>query len=162
MSETLRASILGFARAQHVLTLATTGPDGPWAAALFYAADDDLQLYFISSPETRHARDLEQHSAQVAAAISNAATDWSGIRGLQIDGVAARVPPEERPRVERLYLDRFPEVEALLADPHSPDFRRIAERFASSRFYRITPRRIRLVDNARGFGYREEYVVPPG
>lgn len=156
----LKRDILDFARAHHVLTLATAGPDGPWASALFYAADSELNLYFISSPATQHCR-LLLATPRVAVAIHGMEHDWKRIRGLQIDGSASAVAETERARVEKLYLERFPALEPLLAGAGSADERSVAGRYASSTFYCIAPRRIRLLDNTRGFGWREELAWPP-
>jgi uncharacterized protein YhbP (UPF0306 family) len=155
-AEDLRGEILGFARAHHVLTLATCGPEGP--CALFYAADDELNLYFISSPGTQHCR-LLAAQPRVAVAIHGMEHDWKRIRGLQIDATAGPVEELERERVESLYLERFPALRPLLAGAGSADDRAVAGRYAFSGFYRIAPARIRLIDNARGFGWREELVL---
>ena len=44
--------------AEHTtMTLATVGPSGePQAAAVFYVADEQLNLFFLSSPTSRHSR----------------------------------------------------------------------------------------------------------
>jgi uncharacterized protein YhbP (UPF0306 family) len=157
----LRREILDFARAHHVLTLATAGVDGPWACALFYAADSDLNLYFISSPGTQHCR-LLGANPRVAVAIHGMEHDWKRIRGLQIDAQASMVSEADRDRVEKLYLGRFPALEPLLSGAGSADERAVAGRYAFSTFYCIAPSRIRLVDNARGFGWREEIDWRPG
>ena len=44
MSDDARARALAYVAGHHVMTLATQGPDGPWAAAVFYAADGFRQL----------------------------------------------------------------------------------------------------------------------
>ncbi len=49
-----RAAALDYLAAHHVLTLATAGPEGIWAAAVFYA-DDGFNLTFLSAGHTRHA-----------------------------------------------------------------------------------------------------------
>ena len=41
------------------MTLATVGPDGaPAAAAVFYAHDDALNLYFLSEERTQHGQNM--------------------------------------------------------------------------------------------------------
>jgi hypothetical protein len=155
MTVDLRARIGAYLDAQHVLTIATVSADGPAAAAVFYAADAALDLYFISDPQTRHCRNLE---ASPACAITIHASDavWSSIQGLQIEATARRVSAAGRPDAERVYLARFPEIRALLTAPASGPGSAVAARFAASEFYRITPAWIRFIDNTRGFGHREE------
>ena len=44
-------------QSHHVATLATTGAQGVWAAAVFYV-HDGWALYFLSSPTSRHCANL--------------------------------------------------------------------------------------------------------
>ena len=151
----LRTRIRAFLDARHVLTLATAGEDGPWAAAVFYAAGPALELYFISDPDTRHARHLVARAA-VAATVQEANAPWTQVQGLQIEGVAGALEPPGRREAEAIYLARFPELGTLVARPAGATAAAVAARFAASTFYVIRPRRIRLIDNTRGFGHREE------
>ena len=155
MSAALRLQVLEFLHAHHVLSLSTSSADGPWAAALFYVCDADLNLYFLSDPATRHCRDLEL-DARVAVTVNLHHADWTEIRGLQIAARAAAVATEEREAIEQRYLERFPDIRALVSEPRVPQAQAVAQRFTSSRFYRIVPERVRWIDNTRGFGYREE------
>jgi uncharacterized protein YhbP (UPF0306 family) len=68
----------------HVMTLATQGADGPWAAAVFYASDG-ASLIFLSAPNTRHCRNLAQ-DARCAVTIQEDYREWSLIKGIQLEG----------------------------------------------------------------------------
>ena len=140
------------------MTLATSGEDGPWAAALFYAHDSDLNLYFISAKDTRHAADIERNP-RVAVAVNAQHKDWSDIRGLQIGGVAEIVPSDQRAGAVETYLAKFPDLRPLFSTPRNEQESRIARAFAASPFYRLRPNRIRLIDNRKSFGHRDEYVL---
>ena len=59
----------------------------PAAAAVFYAHDDDLNLYFLSEERTQHGRNLLA-DPRVAGTIQADGQDWRGIRGLQVRGQA--------------------------------------------------------------------------
>lgn len=140
------------------MTLATGGADGPWAAALFYARDSDLRLYFISARDTQHAADIER-DPKVAIAVNAQHQDWSDIRGLQIRGVAEIVPPDQRTAAVETYLAKFPALRPLFSAPRNQQESHIAQAFATSPFYRVRPQWIRLIDNSKAFGHRDEYVV---
>jgi uncharacterized protein YhbP (UPF0306 family) len=71
-----RAAIGDLLETHNTATLATSGADGPWAAAVFFASDADLNLYFVSDPRTRHARDLAV-CPEVAAAIHADCSAWA-------------------------------------------------------------------------------------
>ena len=144
-----------FIQSHFTLTLATTDGDQPWAAALYYVSDVDLNLYFISDPDTRHVRE-GLRSGTVAVAIHGAHQFWATIRGIQMQGRLEAVAPGDRPRVEALYFARFTDVGMLVRSPADATQARIAEKFRGSNFYHITPLRLRYIDNTRGFGRPEE------
>jgi uncharacterized protein YhbP (UPF0306 family) len=148
----------GFLGSHTTMTLATCGEDGPWAAALFYAHDSDLTLYFISAPGTRHAADIER-DPKVAVAVNAQHKDWSDIRGLQISGVAEIVPPDQRSGAVEIYLTKFPDLRPLFSAPRDEQESRIAKAFAASPFYRVRPSQIRFIDNTKSFGHSDEYVL---
>ena len=52
-----RSLALDYLNSHHVLTLATHGPEGVWAAAVFYT-NDGFRLYFLSAGHTRRARNM--------------------------------------------------------------------------------------------------------
>ena len=148
----LRRRIEAFLEARNVMTLATVGPEGPWAAAVFYASDG-LELYFVSAPGSRHCRDLEAGSA-VAATIHTDCSDWRDVKGVQLKGTAERLAGPGRIRAVRRYGTKFPVVRNLAAVPVQ-----IAMALRRSAWYRIVPRRIRLIDNSRGLGHKDELVL---
>ena len=154
-SDPRRAGVRALLAAHHTLTLATTEGGRPWAAALFYAFDDALDLYFVSDPSTRHGRGLGG-GGSVAAAIHPDCRRWADVEGLQIEGRASVLEGGERARALERYLDRFPEVRRLLERPRDADERKIADRLRAASLYRLRPSWIRWIDNRRGFGAREE------
>lgn len=140
------------------LTLATQSQQGPWAAALFYARDEKLNLYFISDNSSRHVLELIENEA-VAITVNGDHKTWKNIRGLQISGTAERVGPEERARVEELYLSKFADLKQLLTAPSTAGEQRIASEFRASDFFRVRPKTIRVIDNRKEFGHTEEILV---
>lgn len=149
MSDDLRARVLALLDEHHVMTLATHGHDGPWAAAVFYAAQG-LRLYFLSSPRSCHARQLAE-SPQVAATIQRDYDDWPAIRGLQIAGRASPVPDGAVDDVRALYARRFPRIGAGAGMPQA-----ILRALDRIRWYVLEPSDIHLIDNRLGFGHREQ------
>ena len=152
------ATVGDFLDSHTTMTLATGGEDGPWAAAVFYARDAEFNLYFISAVSTRHAAHIA-HNPKVAATVNRQHDDWFDIRGLQIEGVAGIVPPEEREAVVERYLAKFPTLRPLFASPRDEQEKKIAKAFAASPFYRVRPGWIRLIDNTKSFGYSAEYAL---
>lgn len=155
MTVAARDDIRRMLECHNTLTLATVREGLPWAATVFYASDERLNLYFVSDQRTRHAQDMVTDS-RVALAIDADVDNWNEVRGLQIEGRAVPVEGAERDRALALYLAKFPSVRGLFEAPRSADEETIAERLRTAAFWRVMPRLIRLIDNGRGFGFRVE------
>lgn len=149
MSASLRQRVLEFLDEHHVMTLATQGTAGLWAAAVFYA-HEGLDLYFLSSPKSRHGQDIDT-GADIAVSIQRDYDDWPGIRGVQMAGRAEPLADAERDRVKTLYGERFPVVGKAAAAP-----RAILEALGKARWYCFRPATVYLVDNRLGFAHREK------
>lgn len=153
MSAGLRARAQDYLRAHHVVTLATADAAGPWAAAVFYAADG-FTLYFLSSPGSRHARSLAD-SPRVAATIQEDYADWPQIKGVQLEGRAVELSGAEEERARQLYGEKFPVVGNLAKAPAA-----IVKALAKVRWYKLVPERLYFIDNSAGFGRRDEIELP--
>jgi uncharacterized protein YhbP (UPF0306 family) len=154
LPDEMRPALRVFLAGQSTLALGTAGlSDGrPQVAPLFFASDDDLNLYWISDPESRHSANLEDWN-DAAAAIYVHTWEWAGIKGVQIEGETMAVSDgAERQRALALYRAKFPFVNEKFADL-----------IAQSVVYVLRPRWIRWLDNERHFGYKQEFsLVPPG
>jgi uncharacterized protein YhbP (UPF0306 family) len=124
------------------MTLATESGGVPFACSLFYASDG-LDLYFVSETKTRHAQNIAIN-ARVSATISEDHRDWRTIQGIQLCGTCEMLGPIQTVRALALYAEKFPFVASLSAA------------MAKVKFYKITPQWARLIDNTKGFGFKEE------
>lgn len=140
-----RAQALAYLQEQHVMTLATQGPAGVWAAAVFYAADG-FSLYFLSAQSTRHAQNIAENP-RCAAAIQENYAGWREIKGIQLEGVVRRLSGEEERAAIALYTRRFP----FLSDAPQA----IRDAFAKVSWYELKPDRLYYLDNSKGFGHRD-------
>lgn len=131
------------------LTLATSGPDGePHGAALYFAADEKLRLYFFSDRSSQHTQDILV-DGRAAVTIQPQCHGWEDIRGLQMRGQVHLVNSgDEWERAWEIYVKKFPFVSEL------------QEIVAQNQFYVFLPNWVRLVDNRRGFGYKSEWTLP--
>lgn len=148
MPPDLPATVADYLERHRVMTLATAGSDGPWAAAVFYV-NVGSTLYFLSSPSSRHSRNLMQ-DPRCAATVQEDYGDWAQIKGIQLEGRAGEVQGEEALHARQRYADKFPLVGRLASAPAV-----IIAAFAKVRWYRLQPVHMHFVDNSRGFGHRE-------
>lgn len=138
VSENETRQALAFLGARHCMSLATHGPEGLWAATVFYV-NLTFDLYFLSRPDTRHVRNIDA-SPQVAATISDEAADWAQIRGIQLEGRAELASDSDSPKVLREFVRRFAYVKELWWTPATPKPER--------RIYRVRPSKLFFVDHA--------------
>ena len=142
----VRHSALDYLEQHNVITLATHGPLGLWAAAVFYASET-FDIYFISAGHTRHAQNLAGNH-QVAGTIQEDYHDWAAIKGIQLEGAVVLLSGQERERAITIYAKKYPLIQA--------DSGPIQAALAIMNWYRLTPKRVYLVDNSKGFGHRDE------
>ena len=160
MEETeLRTIILNYLESHHTLSLATVGAGGlPHAATLFYV-NRGLEIFFVTSPASRHGLNLAQN-AQVSATIDEDYDCWRLIKGIQMEGrVKAVGGIWENGRLALSFVKKFPDVSDFFSTPQ-----RLGEKIFSKvegvKFYELIPSRIYFIDNERGFGHREELPHP--
>ena len=139
----MRDKALAYLAAHNVMTLAT---QSVWAAAVFYA-NEGFDLYFVSSPASRHARDLAAEP-RVAAAIHEDYRDWRAIQGIQLSGTVERLEGTERDAALDCYRAKF----GFLASAPVP----VLEALGKAACYRLTPAEVYFIDNTAGFGTRTQ------
>ena len=150
----LRVTALQYLRDHNVMTVATHGPEGVWAAAVFYA-NEGFTLYFLSAPHTRHAANIHA-SLRVAATIQEDYADWREIKGIQLEGEATVLDGEAMWRAIKIFGAKYPFVANLLSRPAE-----VARAMVGIRWYRIVPDRLYFVDNSKGLGHRDEVPLDP-
>jgi uncharacterized protein YhbP (UPF0306 family) len=72
------------------MSLATCANDQPWVCEVHFAYDDDLNLYFRSTPERRHSQEIQQNP-KVAGNIVTQHHKNQKVRGVYFEGTAERL-----------------------------------------------------------------------
>lgn len=137
--------VRAFLETQSTLALATVNSDGqPQVAPIFYVSDDRMNLYWLSSPKSRHSLNLVRNP-KVAATVYPSVWHWNDIVGLQLEGEARPVGDERiREQILILYLRKF---------QLPPDFDSIIQ---ASTLYALTPNWLRWLDNSVAFNHKVE------
>jgi uncharacterized protein len=149
---TLRERVQAYLRDHHVMTLATSGEEGPWAAAVFYV-HEGWSLYFLSASTSRHCRNVARNP-RVSATIQEDYSDWKAIKGVQIEGTVTRLSGDREARIRALYAAKFPLLAGGARVPGA-----IAEAIAKVSWYGIAPERAYFIDNSIAFGHRDEIAL---
>lgn len=135
------------------MTLATTGLEGLWAAAVFYV-NDRFSLYFLSAPTSRHSINIASHP-RVAATIQEDYEDWPKIQGIQLEGQVERISAVEQASAVMRYGLKFPIIANLSRAPEE-----IVRAMDDIAWYKLIPDKFYFIDNSLGLGHRDE--IPLG
>ena len=139
----------------YTISIATVAGEEVWSASVFYVSDQKLNIYFISFDESKHIQGILKNK-RVSATINQDVSDWMQIKGLQLQGVAYKVPEQHRKNILNAYRQKFDSIHELLDLPKTDDEKKIAKQFNSISLFCFEPNWIRLLDNSLGFGSKEE------
>ncbi len=137
---------LAYLANHQVMTLATTGPNGVWAAAVFYA-NIGFELFFLSAGYTRHAQNCTA-VPHVAATIQEDDKNWSQIQGIQLEGSVALLTDVSRETAVSHYQQKYP----FLANADE----KMRTALTQVNWYLLKPERLYFIDNRLGLGHRDE------
>jgi len=88
--EALKKTIIAYMEIHNTLSLATEKDGAPHAATVFYV-NTGFEIYFLSSPSTRHGENLA-HNPRVSATIDEDYSNWLLIKGMQLEGGGLHPP----------------------------------------------------------------------
>ena len=127
-------------------SIATVTPGGrAYVNTAYFAFSSDLDLYFLSHPDSHHCRNLAKNRS-VAMTVFPSAQKWGEDDfGLQLFGTGARAAGRLAGTAEKLYAKRFRGYASWIAGL-DPD-----DRAREYRFYRFRTSRLKLFDE-RNFG----------
>jgi uncharacterized protein YhbP (UPF0306 family) len=146
-------AILEYLGQHTVVTLATAGPD-PYAAAVYYA-NDGFQLVFVTDPTTLHGSHLVD-SDRVAGTIQDQPFEWADIKGIQLRGRAVLLEGRPAEQARSVFITKYPYAATMLKLATTDVS--AASRTAGVRIWRLVPEWIRLLDNSKGFGHKDELL----
>lgn len=134
-----------------MMQVATAKDNQPWACTVYFAVDENLNLYWISKTSRRHSEEI-RNNEKVAGTIVLPHTPGDDVRGIQFQGVAKELSGEEAVTAMKCYAQRYgmnqDRVNAIVEnkDGHVP--------------YRITPNMYVLFDEVNfPDNSRQEYSV---
>lgn len=133
----LREAIYTYLQSQHLMALATHS-ESTWIANVYFLVDQDLNIYFMSSPHTEHRQDISKNS-QVAIAVSDSSKKPNEAKsGLQLTGNAEVV--EDAIELGKVILSWNQRFSVIGGNPITLEN---ITNLAHSRLYRIKPTRIK-------------------
>jgi len=98
------------------LVLGTTNDDGrPWVTPVFYAADGEHRIVWVSAPDSRHSRNIAARP-DVAITVFDSHAPIGGAEALYLEATAGFVPDEQGEASLALLNNRVPAGKQLTAD----------------------------------------------
>jgi uncharacterized protein YhbP (UPF0306 family) len=138
--ELTKSQVLDFLKTGKLMSLATYG-DFPWIASVYYSFDDNLNIYFLSSPATLHCRQIAKNP-QVAVSIADSHQSVAvKKRGLQLWGKAGQISSAAKIKHALSLWKDFLEIKNA-----DLSYENMLKRVVTGRMYKIVPRRIKLFD----------------
>ncbi len=83
----LKKLIKQYLREAKLMQLATSLNDQPWICSVWFAADENMNIYWLSSTTRRHSKEVLKNN-KVAGTIVIPQTPDDSPRGLQLQGIA--------------------------------------------------------------------------
>jgi Pyridoxamine 5'-phosphate oxidase len=100
--------------------LATADAEGnPWATPVYFSPRDDRELFWVSSPDARHSRNIAVRS-NVAVTVFDSGVPIGGAEALYLEARAALVDPRSHADALPVLNRRLPARQALTQDDLSP------------------------------------------
>lgn len=122
-----------------VMHLATSVNNKPWVCNVHFYADDDNNIYWISTEARRHSQEIAQNP-NVAATIKvhEDKPDEMYVIGLSVEGTAELLTEEETKKIGPHYVKKLDKVSTLVED--------ILSGKNPHKFYRLKPTNFVLFD----------------
>lgn len=134
----LKKLIIDYLKEAKLMQLATSVDNQPWICSVWFAADNDLNIYWFSSITRRHSDEVMKNN-KVAGAIALPQTPDDPPRGLQFQGIAQLLTDQrDIDKAVLVYADRIFSQEKI------KEFMEHKEK--PHKFYRIKPTHFVLFD----------------
>jgi uncharacterized protein YhbP (UPF0306 family) len=124
----------------NLATISAEDPNQPHASSIAYV-NDGLNLYFVTSLQTEKFRNISANP-KIALTVDEDEADWTKITGIQLEGEAEVLSSDRIAEIAGPFLEKFP-------------FARTLPQNSESRFIKITPKKIWVLDYRKGFGHRD-------
>lgn len=127
----------------------------PWSWNCWYAADADLNLFFLSKTIRRHSVDIMRDSRVSGVIIRTIPTKGPGekVRAVHFEGDAGQVAAADLERAYEVYAGRWASAEAV------PSIDVLRQSDGIDRLWRIVPRRFVLWDEVNFKEPRQEILT---
>ncbi|HET9947136.1 MAG TPA: pyridoxamine 5'-phosphate oxidase family protein [Patescibacteria group bacterium] len=148
----LKALISDYLTTAKIMQIATAKENQPWACTVYFAADNNLNIFWLSTPQRRHSEEIESNE-KVAGAIVVDHAPGDKVHGIQFEGTAKRLTNQEE-------IDHAVDTYAKKMGTDAKRVEELKSGKDSHAVYMITPKKIVLFDVIHfPDNPRQEYVL---
>lgn len=148
----MKQQILNYLKTQHLMSLATANKNKPWACTVYFTVDNDLNLYFVSPPESDHCRFLTKNTYVSCSIYDSGQNVNSKKEGLQLRGTAEVLSNvADIKKALELWNKANPGAEQYI------NYDNMEKKIITSKVYKITPAMIKYF-NETLYGDKESKV----
>lgn len=149
----LKKLIKEYMAEMRVMQLATSVNNQPWVCNVHFYADDELNIYWISTPSRRHSEEVKENSkVAMVMKIHEDTVDEKYVIGLSAEGTAEMLTDDEVKVIGKDYLAKLGKDPAIFDD--------ILSGKNPHRFYRMKASKFVLFDtNIFPADPRQELVI---
>lgn len=126
----------------YLMSLATMDDGGVWVSDVIYVYDDNLNIYWISSPDTRHSQAILKNP-RVAGTITVSGPGEDNL-GIQFEGVAETIEGPRRDLAVKHYAKR-----------NKPAPQETEDVLEGDSWYQLRPEKIELI-HEKLFGFEKQ------
>lgn len=130
--------LLKYLKSQRLMTITTLGIS-MWSCSVYYVVDDQLNLFFISEPDTQHIKNIINNN-KIACNIANSSQIVMDKKvGMQIQGI---ITEENNQTKIRTILSMWNQVNPGFAD--IINLKNIVHKVIKSKVYKVQPTLIKF------------------
>ncbi|MGC2780975.1 MAG: pyridoxamine 5'-phosphate oxidase family protein [Bradyrhizobium sp.] len=123
-----------------LMVIASSLNGQPWCTTVYFAYDEDLNIYFMSRMARRHSMELAEN-AKASVALASQKYHWGdSSKGLQAEGRCEALADAKIAHALDVYVRRFPRVASVF------DLEEIKRGHASETVWQFTPQMIKVYD----------------
>lgn len=137
-----RSRVIEVLKNTHLMSLATLDEGGIWVADVIFLYDDDLNIYWISAPDTRHSKAILKNN-KVAGTVTYSTKSKEPNFGIQFEGKAERLEGLRIDLIAKHWVKRGHKI---------PSVAEAKEWLGGECWYKLSPSKMELIDE-KNFGF---------
>ena len=103
----IKQLITDYLKEARLMQVATSQDNQPWACTVYFAFDEDLNLYWISKTDRRHSKEI-RNNEKVAGTIVFPHTPGDDVQGIQFQGIAKELTDKKEAIIGmKYYAERY-------------------------------------------------------